>query len=153
MSSTSSKSVTSKIKSQIARYGIFEDLISDNVPKFKSREFEDFGLKYRFRHIKSSPGYPKSNGMTERAAQTAKSITKKANEDNEDHDLGLLNFRNTHRHATVGSPAQRWMGRRTRTQLPTSENLLTFKPSNPINVQARLEEYQKQQKKFYDRSR
>jgi hypothetical protein len=44
------------------------------------------------------------------------------------------------------------MGRRTRTQLPTSEHLLKFKPSNPVSVQARLEEYRKQQKTFYDRT-
>ncbi len=53
---------------------------------------------------------------------------------------------------TVGSPVQRLMGRRTRTQLPTSEHLLKFKPSNPVSVQARLEEYRKQQKTFYDRT-
>ena len=152
LSNTSSKSVISKIKSQIARYGIFEDLISDNGPQFKSREFEEFALKYGFRHITSSPGYPKSNGMAERAVQTAKSIIKKANEDNEDPYLGLLNYRNTPRDATVGSPVQRLMGRRTRTQLPTSENLLTFKSSNPVNVQARLQEYRMQQKRFYDRT-
>ena len=103
LSSTSSKSVISKVKSQIARYGIFKDLISDNGPQFKSREFEDFALKYRFRHTTSSPGYLKSNGMAERAVQTDKSITKK---DNEDPYLALLDFRNTPRGAIVGSPAQ-----------------------------------------------
>ena len=44
------------------------------------------------------------------------------------------------------------MGKRPGTQLPTSENLLTFNPLNPVNVQAHLEEYRKQQKKFYDRT-
>ena len=106
LSSTTSKSVISKMKSQIARYGIFEDLITDNGPQFRSQ-------KYGFRHITSSPGYPKSNGMAERAVQTAKSIIKKAKEDNTDPYLALLNFRNTPRDATIGSPAQRLMGRRT----------------------------------------
>ncbi len=90
--------------------------------------------------------------MAERAVQTAKSIIKKAKEGNEDPYLGLLNFRNMPRDAHVGSPVQRLMGRRTRTQLPTSEHLLKFKPSNPVSVEARLEEYRKQQKKFYDRT-
>ena len=106
LSDTTSKSVISKIKSQIARYGIFEDLISDNGPQFKSREFENFALKYGFCHTTSWPGYSKSNGMAERAVQTAKSIIKKAKGDNEDPYLGLLNFRNTSRDATVGSPVQ-----------------------------------------------
>ena len=150
MSSTSSKSVISKIKSQIARYGIFADVINDNGSQFKSRE--EFTLKYGIRHTTNSPGYPKSNRMAEPAVPTVKSIIKKANEDNEDPYLGLLNYRNTPSDATVGSPVQRLMGRRTRTQLPTSGNLLTFQPSNPVNVQARLEEYRKQQKRFYDRT-
>ena len=152
LSSTTSAAIIAKIKSQITRYGIFEVLMSDSGPQFKSCEFENFALKYEFRPTTSSPGYPKSNGMAKRAVQTAKPIIKKPKEDNEDPYLGLLNFRNTLRDATVGSPAQRLMGRRTRTQLPTSEKLLTFNPSNPVSVRLRLEEYQKQQKRFYDRT-
>ena len=152
LSSTTSKSVIAKMKSQIARYGIFEELISDNGPQFRSQEFKDFSSTYGFRHTTSSPGYPKSNGMSERAVQTAKSIIKKAKEDNTDPYLGLLNYRNTPRDAIVGSPAQRLLGRRTRTQLPVSENLLEFKPLNPVQVQERLEQHRKQKKKFYDRN-
>lgn len=152
LSDTTAKSVITKMKSQIARYGIFEDLITDNGPQFTSREFKDFSLTYGFRHTTSSPGYPKSNGMAERAVQTAKSIIIKAKEDGTDPYLGLLNYRNTPRDAIVGSPAQRLLGRRTRTQLPTSESLLSFKPLNPADVQVRLEQYRKQQKKFYDRN-
>ena len=57
--------------------------------------------------------------MAERAVQTAKSIIKEANEDNEEPYLGLLNFRNTLRDATIGSSAQRLIGRRTRTHATT----------------------------------
>ena len=45
-----------------------------------------------------------------------------------------------------------WEEERELAQLPTSEHLLKFKPLNPVSVQARLEEYRKQQKKFYDRT-
>ncbi|XP_046841865.1 uncharacterized protein K02A2.6-like [Xenia sp. Carnegie-2017] len=115
---TTSKTVITKMKSQIARYGIFEDLITDNGPQFRSKEFRAFSSQYGFKHTTSSPGYPKSNGMSERAVQTAKAIIKKAKYDNTDPYLGLLNYRNTPRNEIVGSPAQRLMGRRTRTLLP-----------------------------------
>ncbi|XP_046858591.1 uncharacterized protein K02A2.6-like [Xenia sp. Carnegie-2017] len=56
---TTSKTVITKMKSQIARYGIFEDLITDNGPQFRSKEFRAFSLQYGFKHTTSSPGYPK----------------------------------------------------------------------------------------------
>ncbi|XP_046862423.1 uncharacterized protein K02A2.6-like [Xenia sp. Carnegie-2017] len=106
---TTSKTVITKMKSQIVRYGIFEDLITDNGPQFRSKEFRAFSLQYGFKHTTSSPGYPKSNGMSERAVQTAKAIIKKAKYDNTDPYLGLLTYRNTPRDEIVGSPAQRLM--------------------------------------------
>ncbi|XP_046862058.1 uncharacterized protein K02A2.6-like [Xenia sp. Carnegie-2017] len=128
---TTTKTVITKMKSQIARYGIFEDLITDNGPQFRSKEFRAFSLQYGFKHTTSSPGYPKSNGMSERAVQTAKAILKKAKYDNTDPYLGLLSYRNTPRDEIVGSPAQRLMGRRTRTLLPISEKLLEFSIIKP----------------------
>ena len=79
---------------QIARYGIFEDLATDNGPHSRSREFQKFSSKYGFRHATSSPGYTRSNGMAERGVRTAKSILKKVKQDGTDHYLALLNFAN-----------------------------------------------------------
>ncbi|XP_046863366.1 uncharacterized protein LOC124457124 [Xenia sp. Carnegie-2017] len=101
---------------------------------YLSKEFRAFSLQYGFKHTTSSPGYPRSNGMSERAVQTAKAIIKKAKYDNTDPYLGLLNYRNTPRDDIVGSPAQRLMRRRTRKLLPISEKLLEFQPLNPVNV-------------------
>ena len=117
---TKSENIIRACKSQFARYGIPDVLITDNGPQFSSAEFKTFSDEYQFEHRTSSPHYPQSNGMSERAVQTAKKLLLKAKEDNKDPYLALLDYRNTPRNDTLGSPAQRLMGRRTKTLLPTS---------------------------------
>ena len=64
--------------------------------------------------------------------------------------LALLDLRNTLRDGLIGSPAQRLMGRRTKTQLPTTEALLQPKGPSPETVQSQLEMYRDKQKHYYD---
>ena len=70
----------------------------------------------------------------------------------EDQYLALLNIRNVPTQGVDSSPAQRLMGRRTRTPLPTTQSLL--EPRNPANPheseQLRLN--QMRQAKYYNRS-
>ena len=65
--------------------------------------------------------------------------------------MALLDLRNTPRDQNIGSPAQRLMGRHTKTQLPTSEALL--KPAIVIEeaVMEGLMEHRMHQKHYYDR--
>ena len=60
------------MKRNIARYGLFEELISDNGPQYSSSEFEAFMKDYGIQHTTSSPLYPQSNGLAEKAVQTIK---------------------------------------------------------------------------------
>jgi len=62
--------------------------------------------------------------MAKRAVQTVKNLLKKAILDKRDPYLALLEYRNTPTSDALGSPAQRLMGRRTKTLLPTSNRLL-----------------------------
>ena len=114
-------------KSQFTRYGIPDTLVTDNGPQFSSEAFRDFTHHYGFRYCTSSPHYPQSNGRAEKAVQTIKSLVKKANDDGKDIYLALVELRNTPINEQLGSPAQRLMGRRTRTLLPTSTQLLVPK--------------------------
>ena len=54
-----------------ARYGIPEVIVSDNGSEFSSHEFAEFAREYGFKHTSSLPRYPQSNGLAERAVQTA----------------------------------------------------------------------------------
>ncbi|XP_050527903.1 uncharacterized protein LOC126897995 [Daktulosphaira vitifoliae] len=69
-------------------------IVSDNVP-FGSHEFRKFCKEYNIELRTSSPNYPQSNGLLERAVQTAKQLLKKSiGERKESNDL-LLEYRCT----------------------------------------------------------
>ena len=146
-----SVTVITHCKSQFARHGIPDIFMSDYGTQFDSREFRQFGNEYGFELKTSSPPYPQSNGMAEKAVQTAKRLLKKAKKDGRDPYLALLDFRNTPRDKHLGSPVQRLMGRRTKTTLPTSETLL--KPKLVKNLSSNLKEKRNAEKSFYDKIR
>ena len=150
LSDLKSITVITHCKSQFARHGIPDIFMSDNGTQFDSREFRQFADEYGFELKTSSPTYPQSNGMAEKAVQTAKRLLKKAKKDGRDPYLALLDFRNTPRDKHLGSPVQRLMGRRTKTTLPTSETLL--KPKLVKNVSSNLKEKRNAEKSFYDRN-
>ena len=79
------------MKNIFSRHGILEILRSNNGPQYSSSEFEEFSKKYGFKHVTSSPRYPRSNGLAERMVQTAKRLIKKA----ADVHIALLNYRST----------------------------------------------------------
>ena len=131
LTSVNTIAIIKKLKAHFARYGIPSVLISDNGPQFISKEFSDFAVQYDFEHRTSSPKYPQSNGMAESAVKTAKSLIRKALACNSDPYLAILDYRNTPCQDMELSPVQRSLGRRTRTLLPTTAELL--KP-NGIDV-------------------
>ena len=96
-----------------ARHGIPEVVISDNGPQFSSESYERFAQQNSFKHITSSPYYPKSNGEAERAAKTVKNLLRNSG----DPYLTLLAYRATPLQHDY-SPAQLLMSRNLRTTLP-----------------------------------
>ena len=151
LDSLNTAAVIKFMKRNIARYGLFEELISNNGPQYSSSEFEAFMKDYGIQHTTSSPLYPQSNGLAEKAVQTIKMTLKKCKEAGEDPYLALLDLRNTPRDQNIGSPAQRLMGRRTKTQLPTSEALLKPAIVEEEAVTEGLMEHRMRQKYYYDR--
>ena len=148
--STTSNQVITHCKSQFSRHGIPDILITDNGPQFSSHNFKQFTLSYQIDHRTTSPYHPQSNGMAEKSVQTVKNLMKKALHDRKDPYLALLDYRNTPWSDNIGSPAQRLMGRRTKTLIPTTEELLRPKTINPGMVQKELEQRKRLQKYYYD---
>jgi len=58
LTSTTSRSIITALKSIFSRYGVPATLLSDNGPQFTSAEMEEFSKIYSFDHITSSPHYP-----------------------------------------------------------------------------------------------
>ena len=74
---TTSKQIVTHCKSQFSRHGIPDKLITDNGPQFSSTTLKQFSQDYVFQHQTTSPHYPKSNSMAEKAVQTTKNLIKK----------------------------------------------------------------------------
>lgn len=69
-------SIVTCLKLVFARYGIPQELVSDNM-LFSSQEFHKFATEWGFLTTTSSPKYPQSNGLAERHVQTIKRMLKK----------------------------------------------------------------------------
>ena len=120
LSDLGSSTVITKLKHHFARYGIPDIIKSDNGPQFSCTSFKEFCKNWSIRHETSSPGNSQSNGAAEAAVKIAKRLMIRSRAANEDPYLGLLNHRNTPTEGMQSSPAQRLMGRRTKTLIPTT---------------------------------
>ena len=116
-------SVVTSMKSIFARHSIPDKVVADNMP-FSSKAFRKFASEWGFKVSSSSPRYPQSNGMSERAIQTIKNLLKKACQDGNDSYIALLEYRNTPISGLKESPAQLLMSRMLKSKLPTVESLL-----------------------------
>ncbi|XP_063962569.1 uncharacterized protein K02A2.6-like [Lytechinus pictus] len=146
---TLATNVISKLKGQFARFGIPDQLVTDNGPQFTADEFKRFARKWQFEHTTSSPHYPQSNGKAESSVKVAKSLLKKAKTAGSDPYLSLLAFRNTPTPGMGSSPIQRIMNRRTRTVLPTTKRLL--KPEIQKKVGEEMRAAKERQACYYNR--
>ena len=89
VSSPTTQNAIHSLRKVFASHGLPEVLVSDNGPAFTSKEFQTFVQRNGFRHIKSAPYHPATNGLAERAVQTVKSALKKVTGDME---TSLLRF-------------------------------------------------------------
>ena len=134
-----STNTISHMKSIMARHGLPSVVVSDNGPRFSSREFRQFAMQYGFKHVTSSPEYPQSNGKAEKAVQIVKRLLKKAKENYEDPYLALLNYRTPPLSGSDRSPGEISMNRKLRTKLPSAEEHVTMHKLPDIK-----------QKRYYD---
>ena len=145
---TLSSTVIDKTKAHFARYGVPAICHTDNGPQFISEDYRKFSVEYGFKHTTSSPYHPKGNGRTEAAVKVAESMLKKAN----DFHSAMLIYRNTPPQGLTYSPAQCMLLRRTRTTLPTADQLFTPTILNFRIVEEEISKKRRDSKTYYDRS-
>lgn len=148
LASTTSSTIINKLKCIFARWGIPQEMTTDNATYWTSNEFAEFTKSYDFKHVTMSPHYHQSNGAAERAVQNAKKILNQT-----DPFLALMIYRATPIEATGHSPAQLIMGRQPRTTIPTlAKNLEPHWPENrevEMNDRQAKEKYEQQYNKRY----
>jgi len=74
--------------------------------------------------VTSSPYHSQSNGKAESAVKIAKLLLKKARKDDINIHLAIFNWKNTPTEGSKYSPSQKLRSRRTRTTIPTTNELL-----------------------------
>ena len=84
-----------KLKANMARYGIPDEVVSDCGSQYTSREFKAFTRECGFKHVTTSPGHHQSNDHAESAVKEAQKILKKSEESSSDPYLALLAHCNT----------------------------------------------------------
>ena len=141
--------VQSKLEPILSTHGIPETLVSDNMP-FSSFEFSQFSDKWAFKIVASSPHYPKSNGLAEKAVGIAKLMLKKCDESRTSVNVALLKYRNLPIAGLNVSPSQLLMSRKLRTQVPIVKSQLS--PKVIVDARKMLESRQNTYKYYYDRN-
>jgi len=126
---TSAEQATRVMREIFARFGLVQQVHSDNGPQFTSDEFKQF-LKANGIQQTSAPYHPATNGLAERFTRTLRGAVKVV--DGIDIHRRLARFLLAHRnppHATTGSsPAELFLGRPLRSRLdlvkPDSRSVL-----------------------------
>ena len=131
-------------------HGVPSQLLSDNVSYYLSQEFKSFSKEWNFQHITSLPHYPRSNGLSERAVKSAKSLLRKSQKDNTDVQYALLLLRNTPRDNNLKSPSERLYLRKTNIGMPATDFCL--QPRAVKNVQTNLYNKRMTQKISHDKT-
>ena len=118
-SATTSATTIRELRKIFARFGLPEQLVSDNGPQFVSAEFTQFLKSNGVKHIKSAPYHPSTNGIGEHFVQSFK----RAMLTNESLPLEqrlasfLLQYRTTVHATTNAVPCMLLMNRQLRTRL------------------------------------
>ena len=121
MTQTTTSKTVSLLRHLFAKYGLPEQVVSDNGPQFISDEFAQFMCRNGIRHTRSSPYHPSSNGAVERFVRTFKQTMKAGEKDGLSHHHRLANFLLTYRttpHSTTQvAPCTLFLGRSIRSRL------------------------------------
>jgi hypothetical protein len=132
MESTTAHVTLTVLRNMFARYGLPNEVVSDNGPQFIANEFKEFLKKNCIKHTLCPPYHPASNGLAERHVQTFKNMYKKYKGVQDVHHIVadiLFRYRNMPHSTTGTTPAELFLKRTPRTRLSL------LKPSLQRNVE------------------
>eukprot|EP00057_Strongylocentrotus_purpuratus_P012550 XP_011667024.1 PREDICTED: uncharacterized protein K02A2.6-like [Strongylocentrotus purpuratus] len=150
LSTTTSKTVITKMKEVFSRQGTPSELVTDNGPQLASKEFKNFAQDWDFCHTTTSPYHPQSNGLAENAVKIVKNLIRKCQDSRQDVYRALQVYRSSPLECGK-SPAELLYNRRLRSNLPMVDKLLDPQHINPQQVRERKEGQKVKQKERYDK--
>lgn len=129
MKNATSATTITALRNMFARFGLPDQIVSDNGSQFTSNDFEQFLKSNGIYHIKSAPYHPATNGLAERFVQTFKLAMKAAKTTettvNDKLETFLMAYRNAPHSTTASSPASLLFNRPLRTRLDLLNPTLT----------------------------
>lgn len=143
------EAVIDACKSNFARHGKPQRVISDNATNFANAKMVRFAHEWDFELVTSAPHHQQANGKAEAAVKIAKRLMKKAEEAGTDFWYALLHWRNIP-NKIGSSPTSRLFSRATRCGVPTSVTHL--RPRVVEDVPAAIERNRKSSKQHYDKT-
>ena len=119
VTSTTSQSTITVLRSLFARFGLPMQLVSDNGPQFTSEEFKTFLHMNDIDRLLFPPYHPASNGQAEKYVQTFMQMYAKLGKMPLQEKVSkiLFAYRNTAHSVTGVSPAELFLKRAPRTLL------------------------------------
>ena len=121
-----------------SRYGIPDQIITDNGPQFTAEEFKQFCIGSGINHALTAPYHPSTNGEAERFVQTFKTSMQKHNGALQKNLCQfLLHYRSTPHTTTGKTPAEIMFGRNIKTRMdllhPQSKERKQEKPKSEVS--------------------
>ena len=118
MSSITSGATIEQLRDLFARYGIPQQLVSDNGSQFTSQEFSEFMKGNSIKHTLVAPYHPRSNGQAECFVQTFKQFKAEGSDSIKQSLVRfLVSYRTTPNSMTGQTPAELFLNRRLRTKI------------------------------------
>ena len=124
---SNSSTVVKIMKQLFSEQGIPVVVRSDNGPHFAGQAFQEFARDLSFKHITSSPHYPRSNGFIESHFKSVTSALLKSKMTKSDPNMSLLCLRATPVDNKLPSPAELLLGHPIQDILPRKNTRDTIK--------------------------
>ena len=137
----------------IATFGLFQTIISDNGPPFKSYKLRQFFKKLKIKHQRITPLWPQANAQAESFMKPLMKSVRSSYINRENWRKELQNFLFTYRHtphcATKFPPSSLMFSRNTNFTIPSVNDSV----EHDIHQKARerLEEAKLQRKEYHDK--
>ena len=144
---TKANTVIKKLKCHSARHGIPDIVISDNAPQFPCEKFSNFANEWGLEHRPGSPGHQK----TAKQKQLLKRQNAFCERPKQPEETCILAQRSSHTESMGTSPAKRLLGRRCKTQLPTTKELLKPQSVRTEAVKKKIRAQQTRRAKYYNK--